>query len=138
MAHDDRGAYPDLDRIRQLAGELAATDSGRAGELACALADAVLGIADRVDALWQLITAVVSAADTAPGAQEAPPAEFLQALTSARGSGHQGVRLSIAGREWIAAVSQDQRSADPVRAWAALQRLAGADGPAGDTDQGDR
>lgn len=138
MAHDDTGAYPDLERIRRLAGELAATDSGPAGELACVLADAVLGIADRVDALWQLITAVVSAAGTEPGAQEAPPAEFLQALTSAHGSGHQGVRLSIAGREWVAAVSQDQRSADPVRAWAALQRLAGADGPAGDTDQGDK
>jgi hypothetical protein len=49
--------HADLDRIRRLATDLAATDSGPAGELACALADAVLGIADRVHALWQLIAA---------------------------------------------------------------------------------
>lgn len=140
MTHGDQGPQPDLERIRELAGELAAADSGPAGELACALADAVLSIGERVDALWQLITAIVSATGTSAGGQAPPPAEFLQALSSARGSGPQGVRLSIGGQEWVAAISPDQRPADPARAWAALERLATSAGQAGDEDQdpGDR
>jgi hypothetical protein len=158
MTAGDGDPYLELARVRRLASELAAADAGPAAELACALADVVLRVADRVDALWQLIAAVVSAADPARAGTGAsgnggvgngppgngPPVEFLQALTSARGSGHAGVRLSLAGSEWVAAVSQDQRSADPAAAWAALERLAqsAGDQPAGDRpaseDQGDR
>jgi hypothetical protein len=135
MAAGDRDGDPDLERIRQLASELAAADEGPAGELACALADAVLVIADRVDALWQLIAAVVSAAGpTAAG--DAPPPEFLQAMTSARGSGPRGVWLNIAGQDWAAAISSGTRPADPADAWAALERLARSAGLG--TDQGDK
>lgn len=116
----------DLERIRQLAHDLADSDPGPAGELACALADAVVGIAGRVDALWQLITAVVETAGLSGPGDTSPPAEFVQALTSARSSGVQGVRLSIGGKQWVAAISQDQPPADPARAWAALERLTQA------------
>jgi hypothetical protein len=136
MTHGDQGHQSDLERIRELAGELAAADSGPAGELACALADAVLSIGERADALWRLITAIVSATGTPAGTQaRPPPAEFLQALSSARGSGPQGVRLSIGGQEWVAAISPDQRPADPARAWAAVERLAKSASQAGDQDQ---
>jgi hypothetical protein len=150
------GDYLELAQVRRLASELAAADAGPAAELACALADVVLRVADRVDALWQLIAAVVSAADPATAgsgtagsgtagsgtagngtAGNGPPAEFLQALTSARGSGHAGIRLSLAGGEWVAAVSQDQRPADPAAAWAALERLAQSAGDQSAGDQGD-
>jgi len=126
----------DLERVRQLTQDLADSDPGPAAELACALADAVVGIAGRVDALWQLITAVVESAGlsvpdgSAPEGSalesSAPPVEFVQALTSARGSGVQGVRLNISGKEWVAAISQDQPPDDPARAWAALKRLTEA------------
>jgi len=116
----------DLERVRQLARELAASDPGPAGELAGALAEAVTAISARVDALWQLITAVVETAGlTVPG-EASPPAEFVQAVMPARGSGVKGVRLSISGKEWVAAISQDQPPADPARAWAALERLTEA------------
>jgi hypothetical protein len=127
----------DLERVRQLAQDLADSDPGPAGELACALAEAVVGIAGRMDALWQLITAVVEAAglsmpaDISPGSD--PPSEFVRALTSARGSGVKGVRLSISGKEWVAAISQDQPPADPARAWAALERLTKATGDQDDS-----
>jgi hypothetical protein len=123
----------DLERVRQLAEDLADSDPGPAGELACALAEAVVGIAGRVDALWQLITAVVETAGLSAPDPESPPAEFVQALTSARSSGGKGVRLSIGGKQWVAALSQDEPPADPARAWAALQRLTKA---AGDQDGG--
>lgn len=126
----------DLERIRQLAQDLADSEPGPAGELACVLADAVVSIAGRVDALWRLITAVVESAGLVekaslgeltsqgrPGAS-APPAEFLQAVTSPRNSGgHRGVRLNINNKEWVAAISQDQPPVDPAGAWAALERL---------------
>ncbi len=116
----------DLERVRQLARELAASDPGPAGELAGALAEAVTAISARVDALWQLITAVVETAGlTVPG-EASPPAEFVQAVMPARGSGVKGVRLSISGKEWVAAISQDQPPADPARAWAVLERLTEA------------
>jgi hypothetical protein len=129
---------PELARIRQLAHELARVDSGPAGELACALADAVLVMAERVDGLWQLIAAVVAAAEQPPpagspgGGEELspgpPPAEFVQALAAGRkpgrADGHRGVRLSIGGRDFVAAINPDQGPADPVGAWSALERLA--------------
>lgn len=120
----DQGA--DLQRVRQLARDLADSDPGPAAELACALAEAVLGIADRMDALWQLITAAVETAGLDVPEGTSPPAEFVQALTSAPSSGVKGVRLSIGGKQWVAAVSQDQPPADPARAWAALERLTQA------------
>ena len=120
---------PDLDRIRQLAAELARLESGPASELARALADEVAGmadrveqIADRVDSLWQLITAVVDAAGLEVPDTSAPP-EFVQALHSAQCSGTPGLRLTIGGREWVAAISPDQPPADPAQAWAALEQL---------------
>jgi hypothetical protein len=136
MTAGDREGEPDLERIRQLASELAAADDGPAGELACALAGAVLGIADRVDALWQLIAAVVSAAGPTAARDGSPPPEFLLAMTSARGSGPHGVWLNIAGQDWAAAISPGTRPADPADAWAALERLAGSAGLG--ADQGDR
>ncbi|HEU5417102.1 MAG TPA: hypothetical protein VFV41_05390 [Streptosporangiaceae bacterium] len=138
MQPGDPEMPPELARIRQLASELAEVDSGPAGELACALADAVLVLADRVDGLWQLIAAVVAAADQPPGAGQEPlagppPAEFLQALAAGRkpgrGAGHRGVRLSIGGREFVAAISPDQAPADPAGAWSALERLARSGDP---------
>ena len=125
-----RGNSPDLDRIRQLAAELARADSGPASQLVRALADEVASVADRVgemadrvESLWQLIAAVVDAAGL-----EVPdtgaPREFVQALHSAQSAGNPGMRLTIGGREWVAAISPDQPPADPGHAWAALERLA--------------
>jgi hypothetical protein len=119
----------ELERIRQLARDLADRDPGPAAELACALADAVAGLAGRVDGLWRLITAVVESAGlveaagpAGPGAS-APPAEFLQAVSSPRGTSDRALRLNINNKEWVAAISQDQPPADPARTWAALERL---------------
>ena len=124
----DRGGQPDLERIRQLAAELAESDDGPAGELACRLSDAVLGLSDRIDALWQLISAIVEsaglgspAASPPDSASQAPP-EFVQALSLARADGRRGVRLSIDGKEWVAALSQ-QPPASGHEAWAAIERL---------------
>ncbi len=116
----------DLERVRQLARDLAASDPGPAGELASALAEAVTSISGRVDALWQLITAVVEAAGLTVPEEGSPPGEFVQAVTPAHGSGVKGVRLSISGKEWVAAISQDQPPVDPASAWAALERLTKA------------
>ncbi len=114
----------DLDRLRVLARELADSEPGDAGELACMLADAVIAVAGRVEELWQLIGAALEAAGLAGSAIAGPPpAEFVQALTSPRGSG-QGIRLTIGGVDWVAAISQDQPAGDPAAAWAALERLA--------------
>ena len=125
----DQISQPDLERIRTLAAELAATSTGPAGELATALAEAVTGLADRVEALWQLISAVVESAGlSSPAAgpadpASAPPAEFLHALTTARASGRRGVRLSIDGQEWVAALSQDPPD-HAAATWSAIERLA--------------
>jgi hypothetical protein len=121
---DEPPGTAELERIRQLALELAELDQGPAGELACALAEAVIGIAGQVDQMWRLITAAVQAAGLARGEAGQPPAEFVQALTSPRGSGHAGVRMSLSGREWVAAISHDHPRADPATAWAALERIA--------------
>lgn len=132
---------PDLDRIAALARVLAASDSGPAAELGCALADAVTVLSRRVDALWQVIDAALIAAGLGPGerpdgrpaAGPAPPAELVRALTAPQDS-DQGIRLSIDGKDWVAAISPDARAADPSAAWAALQRLTQA--AAGDQDPG--
>lgn len=124
-----RAQAADLERIRQLAKDLADSDPGPAGELACALADAVAGIAGQLDGLCRLITAVVESAGlveaAGPGgsAGSVPPAEFLQAVSSPRGVRDRALRLSINDKEWVAAISQDQPPADPASAWAALERL---------------
>ena len=125
----DRHGPPDLERIRRLAAELAAADTGPAAELALALAEAVTGLSDRVDALWQLISAVVESAglsspagSTADPAEQAP-AEFVQALAGARSTGRRGVRLSIDGQDWVAALGSQPPSTGP-EAWTALSRLA--------------
>jgi hypothetical protein len=85
----------------------------------------VAGIAGRVDALWRLIAAVVETAGVSAADAKSPPAEFTLALAAPRGS-HQSVRLNIDGKEWVAAISQDERPADPAGAWAALERVAKA------------
>lgn len=113
---------PEPDQLRRLAAELAKTDPGPAGELACALADAFAAMTERVDSLWQLIAAVVDAAGLEMPETTAPP-EFVQALDSAQSSGHRGMRLTIGGQDWVAAISPDQPAADPGHAWAALERL---------------
>jgi hypothetical protein len=125
----DRSSPPDLERIRQLAAELAATDAGQAGQLGAALAEAVASLSDRIDALWQLISAVVESAGlSSPAASPADPAnpapaEFVQALNAARATGRRGVRLSIDGKEWVAALSQHPPAAEN-EAWSAIERLA--------------
>jgi hypothetical protein len=122
-----------LERLSELARALAESDPGPASELACALADAVAGIAGRMDALWRLIAAVVETAGVSVADAKSPPAEFMRALAAPGGPGHHSVRLSIDGKEWVAAISQDQRPTDPAGAWAALERLARA---AGDEEPG--
>jgi hypothetical protein len=138
MDHRDQ---PDLDRIRHLAQLLAATDAGPAGELAGQLADAVTALTARVDAmsarvdmLWQLISAVVESAGLSAPAADAPPREFVQALERARSTGRRGVRLSIDGREWVAALSQQPPAPDPA-SWSAIERLAKQADDAGDQDE---
>jgi hypothetical protein len=119
-------AATDLERLSQLARALADSEPGPAGELACALADAVTGIASRVDALWRLIATVVETAGISVPETKSPPVEFLQALAAPRSTQNRGVRLSIDGREWVAAISKDRLPADPAIAWAALERLTRA------------
>ncbi|MGO9077475.1 MAG: hypothetical protein ACLQDY_00305 [Streptosporangiaceae bacterium] len=130
----------DLERIGALARALAASDSGPAAELGCALAAAVTELSQRVDALWQVIDAALQAAGLGadglgaampggtrepPGGEQAggPPAELVRALAAPRGPG-QGVRLTIDGQDWVAAVSPGEQPADPAAAWAALQQIA--------------
>jgi hypothetical protein len=127
MDHKDQS---DLDRIRRLAAELAATGPGPAAELATELADALAGLSARIDALWQLISAVVESAGLSVPAAGAPPPDFVRALESARTTGppppttgRRGVRLSIDGREWVAALSQQLPEADRA-SWSAIERLA--------------
>jgi hypothetical protein len=119
-------ATTDLERLGQLARALADSEPGPASELGCALADAVTGIAGRVDDLWRLIVTVVETAGISVPEAQSPPADFLQALAAPRSNQTRGVRLSIDGREWVAAISQDQPPADPAIAWAALERLTRA------------
>jgi hypothetical protein len=150
------GAGPDaaeLERIRLLARDLAASDHGPAAELGSALAAEVERIAGRVDAiaarldgLWRLITAVVESAGlsgaAAPdgpdesGGPDGPPPEFLQAVSSPRRSGDRALRLNLNNREWVAAISQDEPPADPARTWAALERLTRVIGERDDQDSG--
>jgi hypothetical protein len=134
----DRVSQPDIDRIRRLAAQLAAADAGAAGELAIEVADALISLSEQVDALaarvdglWRLISAVVESAGLgtlASGAASvragsAPPPEFVQALDEARATGRRGVRLSIDGQEWVAALSQ-QPPAPDGESWAVIERLA--------------
>jgi hypothetical protein len=124
----DHRSQPDLGRIRDLAQMLTETGSGPSGEQVAEIAEALADLCTRVDdlsakvsALWQLISAVVQSAGLSPAA---PPPEFAQALDTARRSGRRDVRLSINGREWVAALSQQQQpSPDPV-SWSAIERLA--------------
>jgi hypothetical protein len=57
------------------------------------------------------------------GESSASPPEFAEALRSARAAGRRGIRLTIDGREWVAALSKPDTTADDS-AWAALERLA--------------
>ena len=82
-----------------------------------------------MDALWRLIAAVVETAGVSVADARPPPAEFTRALAAPRGTGHQSVRLNIDGKEWVAAISQDERPADPAGAWAALERITKAADP---------
>src|ERR1035441_10547071 len=111
MNNGPRGAL-DLEHLRLLARELADTEPGPAAELACALADAGVTVAGRVDELWELIAPAGPAAGVSGSPQAgAPPAEFVRALTSPGGP-DQGVRLNIRGKDWVAAISQDQPPAE--------------------------
>jgi hypothetical protein len=127
MDHKDQS---DLDRIRRLAAELAATGPGPAAELATELADALAGLSARIDALWQLISAVVESAGLSVPAAGAPPPDFVRppppappARAPPPTTGRRGVRLSIDGREWVAALSQQLPEADRA-SWSAIERLA--------------
>jgi hypothetical protein len=100
MDHKDQS---DLDRIRRLAAELAATGPGPAAELATELADALAGLSARIDALWQLISAVVESAGLSVPAAGAPPPDFVRARESA--------------------LSQQRPEADRA-SWSAIERLA--------------
>ncbi len=115
-------SQPDIQRLRRRASELARADPGPAAELASALTEVVAGLSDRVDALWQLISAVVESAGLSRPASATAPPEFVEALNDARATGRRGVRLSIDGKEWVAALSAQPPAADGA-AWAALERL---------------
>jgi hypothetical protein len=126
----EHGSEPDLARLRQLAGTLSATEPGPASEFATEMADAIEslsarfdGLSVRVDALWQLISAIVESAGLSDPAAAAPPQEFVQALASARSTGRRGVRLSIDGQDWVAALSQNPPAPDPA-SWSAIRRIA--------------
>jgi hypothetical protein len=56
-------------------------------------------------------------------AASTPPPDFVAALDDARRTGRRGVRLSIDGRQWVAALSQQAPPADPA-AWSAIERVA--------------
>jgi hypothetical protein len=168
----DREDLPELERITRLAAELAATDPGPGGALATELAEALASLSARVDALWQLISAVVASAGAVdpvetsdPGTRAPGPpgrtgpaagADFARAVASARRTGQRDLRLSIDGREWVAALSPEtpsrqapgqqaaarQRPDADQAAWSAIERLAREskgqdDGPAR-PDQDDR
>jgi hypothetical protein len=109
-------------------GDLRQPDHDRISELA----DAIASLSARVDALWQLISAVVESAGLAvpnPAVASstvpspAPPPDFVQALAAARKTGRREVRLSIDGREWVAALSRQPPEPDPA-SWSAIERLA--------------
>lgn len=114
---------PDLDRIRELAAELAAASPGPAGELAVELAAAIASLSGRIDSLWRLISTIVESAGLSIPVPSGPPSEFVQAVAGARRSGRRGVRLSIDGREWVAALSQDAPAPDAA-SWPAIERIA--------------
>jgi hypothetical protein len=143
----ERDSQPDLERIRQLASELGATDPGPAGALAAELAEALAGLSARIDALWELISAIVASAGLGGPAETTPTdlaqADFAQAVARARKTGQRGVRLSIDGREWVVALGQPTLSQPTLgqpslghqppgqqppgadqAAWAAIERLA--------------
>jgi len=65
----------------------------------------------------------VESAGLSVPAAGAPPPDFVRALESARTTGRRGVRLSIDGREWVAALSQQLPEADRA-SWSAIERLA--------------
>jgi hypothetical protein len=112
-----------LERIREIAAALAAEGPGSAADLATEVAAALIALSARIDALWQLITAVVESAGLSVPEASAPPPDYAAALASARRTGRRGVRLSIDGKEWVAALSQQVPDPDPA-SWSAIERLA--------------
>jgi hypothetical protein len=114
---------PDLDRIRELTTRLGALDPGPAADLAAELATAVTALTARVDALWQLIATVVESAGLRAPAQAGPQTEFVQAVSDARRAGRRGIRVSIDGQEWVAALSH-QPPAPDAASWSAIERIA--------------
>jgi hypothetical protein len=118
-----REPVPDLDRIRDLAARLAALDPGPAGELGSELAAAITSLSARVDSLWQLISAIVESAGLSGPDATKPPPDFAEALDTARRTGRRGVRLSIDGRDWVAALSQQVPAPDRA-SWSAIARIA--------------
>jgi hypothetical protein len=118
-----RESGPDLDQIRDLAARLAALDPGPAGELGTEVAAAIASLSTRIDALWQLISAIVESAGLSVPDASKPPPDFVEALDTARRTGRRGVRLSIDGKDWVAALSQ--QAPPPDRAsWSAIERIA--------------
>jgi hypothetical protein len=118
-----RDSGPDLDHIRDLAARLAALDPGPAAELGTEIAAAIATMSARVDALWQLISAIVESAGLSGPDASQPPADFVEALDDARRTGRRGVRLSIDGKEWVAALSQQAPAPDRA-SWSAIERIA--------------
>jgi hypothetical protein len=118
-----REPVPDLDHIRDLAARLAALDPGPAGELGAEVAAAIASLSARVDALWQLISAIVESAGLSVPDATKPPPDFVEALDTARRTGRRGVRLSIDGKEWVAALSQQVPAPDRA-SWSAIERVA--------------
>ena len=127
----DHRSQSDLDRIRDLARSLAAAGSGSADEHVAELAEALADLSVRVDdlsakvsALWQLISTVVQSAGLSAQAASVPPQEFVAALEGARRAGKRDVRLNIDGREWVAALSQQEEPTPDPASWSAIERLA--------------
>ena len=79
-----RESGPDLDHIRDLAARLAALDPGPAAELGIEVAAAVASMSARIDALWQLISAIVESAGlSVPDAIKPPPTSSRHSTTRA-------------------------------------------------------
>lgn len=117
-----REPAPDLDRIRDLAARLAALDPGPAAELGAEVAAAIASLSARVDALWQLISAIVESAGLSIPDGSKPPPDFVAALDTARRTGRRGVRLNIDGKEWVAALGQQAPAPDRA-SWSAIERI---------------
>jgi len=121
-------AFGDLrDRARRAAAASRSPEAAIISELA----DALAAMAGRVDGLYAVISAVVTAAGAHMPPGEVPPPQLVQAMAGAHGRDTACV-VPLGGTNWVIAVGPAAGDADPAAAWAALQEVvATVDSPAG-------